>query len=115
MQGGAILGVLAVVFAVLGLTPSLTWIPEAPLLLIAAVLPAAILLVTGYRTYRATRDSISGLVSGAMAGALGGIAGGAAYVVYGKSAFNLVTGLLAGAIAGGFFGQIGAVGAQRRS
>jgi uncharacterized membrane protein len=115
LRGGAILGVLAVVFAVLGLTPSLTWIPEAPLLLIAAVLPAAILLLTGYRAYRATRDSISGLISGAMAGALGGFVGGAAYVFYGKSAFNVVTGLLAGAIAGGFFGQVGAVGAQRRS
>ena len=125
MWGGAIVGVFAVVFAVLGLNPSLdlgvvdgpdlTWIPEVPLLVIAAVASAAILLLTGFRAYRATRHTVSGLVSGAFAGVLGGIVGGVAYLAYGKSAFNVVAGPLAGAIAGGFFGAIGAVAARRRS
>jgi hypothetical protein len=114
-RGGVILGVAAIVFAVLGLTPSLSWIPEAPLLAIAGVVPLAILLITGYRAYAETRDTLSGLASGAIAGALGGVVGGIAYVAYGKSPVNLLVGLLAGAVAGGLFGQIGAVAALRRS
>ncbi|TMC52689.1 MAG: hypothetical protein E6J20_10895 [Chloroflexi bacterium] len=114
-RGGAILGAFAAVFAVLGLTPSLSWIPEAPLLAIAGVVPAAIILIVGYRSYTATRDTVSGLISGATAGALGGLVGGLAYVAYGKSPVNIVAGLLSGAIAGGLFGQIGAVAAHRRT
>ena len=114
-RGGAILGAFTVVFAVLGLTPSLSWIPEAPLLAVAGVVPAAIILLVGYRSYKATRDTVSGLISGATAGALGGLVGGLAYVAYGKSPVNIVAGLASGAIAGGLFGQIGAVAAHRRT
>jgi hypothetical protein len=46
-RSGAILASCAVVFAVLGLTPALSWIPEVPLLAAAVVIPVAILGWTG--------------------------------------------------------------------
>ena len=56
IAGGLLLALFAVVFAILGLTPSLSWIPEVPLLAGAVIIPVAILMVTGHRAYARTRD-----------------------------------------------------------
>jgi uncharacterized membrane protein len=103
-----------VVFAVLGLTPSLSWIPEIPLLLVAGLVPIVILTVTGYRAARTTGRIFLGLLSGAVAGAIGGTAGGVAYVIYGKPAVNIPIGLITGLVGGLVLGALGAVATRRR-
>jgi hypothetical protein len=96
-----LLAVFAVVFAVLGLTPSLTWIPELPLLGAAAVIPVAVLGLAGYR---------AGWRSASLAGAIGGIA----YFVYSKPIVNVAVGLLLGTVGGALIGVAGARWAPRR-
>ena len=115
LRAGLFLAACWLVFAVLGLTPSLRWIPEIPLLSISGVVPIAILGVAGYRAARATRQILAGLVSGAVAGAIGGAASGAAYVAYGKPALNIAIGLAFGLGGGVVMGAIGAAAARRRS
>jgi hypothetical protein len=115
LRAGLVLAACWLVFAVLGLTPSLRWIPEIPLLSISGVAPIAILGVAGYRAARATRQILAGLLSGAVAGAIGGAASGAAYVAYGKPALNIAIGLVAGLGGGVVMGAIGAAAARRRS
>lgn len=105
-MAGAVLAAFAVAFAILGLSPSLRWIPEIPLLLVAGLFPAVILTVAGYRT---------GAPSAALAGAIGGAVGGVAYVVYGKPALNIPIGVLAGIVAGAVLGAVGAMIARRRA
>jgi hypothetical protein len=102
---GALLAVFAVVFAVLGLTPSLAWIPELPLLGAAALIPLAILAVAGYR---------AGWRAASLAGAIGGAAGGIAYVVYGKSMVNVAVGLVSGTVGGALIGAASGRWALRR-
>ena len=113
IAGGLLLALFAVVFALLGLTPSLSWIPEVPLLAAAVIIPVGILLVTGHRAYAMTLDTVAAMLAGSLAGALGGLAGGVSYAVAGKSAVNVVAGLLAGAVGGGFLGWAGALLARR--
>jgi hypothetical protein len=103
-----------VVFAILGLTPSLRWIPEIPLLLVAGLVPIAILAVAGYRAAGATGQILPGMLSGAVAGAIGGVVGGVAFVVYGKSPFNIPTGLITGLVGGTAWGALGAATARMR-
>jgi hypothetical protein len=95
----------AVVFAVLGLTPSLAWIPELPLLGAGALIPVAILAVAGYR---------AGWRAASLAGAIGGAAGGIAYVVYGKAIVNVAVGILLGTVGGALIGAASARWARRR-
>ena len=113
VAGGLLLALFAVVFAILGLTPSLSWIPEVSLLAVAVIVPVAILLVTGHRAYARTLNVVASMLAGSLAGALGGLTGGVSYVVAGKSAVNVVAGLLAGVVGGGFLGCIGAMVARR--
>ena len=113
IAGGLSLALLAVVFAILGLTPSLSWIPEVPLLAAAVIVAMAILLVTGHRAYIRTLDVVAAMLAGSLAGAVGGLVGGVSYVVAGKSAVNVVAGLLAGVVGGGFLGWAGAMVARR--
>jgi hypothetical protein len=100
-----ILAVYAVAFAILGLSPSLRWIPEIPLLLVAGLGPTAILAVAGYR---------AGALAGAVAGAIGGATGGVAFVVSGKPVVNIPILLVAGLVAGLVLGALGVGAAQRR-
>ena len=112
--GGLLMALFAVGFAILGLTPSLSWIPEVPLLAAAVIVPVGILLVTGHRAYARTLDVVAAMLAGSLAGALGGLTGGVSYVVAGKSAVNVVGGLLAGVVAGVFLGWAGALVARWR-
>jgi hypothetical protein len=99
-----VLAAFAVVFAILGLSASLRWIPEIPLLLVAGLVPTAILVVVGYR---------AGALAGALAGAIGGGTGGVAFVVYGKPVINIPIGLVAGLVGGLALGTLGAIAGRR--
>ncbi|MDQ2950955.1 MAG: hypothetical protein M3R54_01685 [Chloroflexota bacterium] len=102
-QGGLALSVVAVALAIVGLAPAFTWIPEVPLLLVAALLPIAGLTITGRRG-AADGPVRHGAFAGALAGAMCGAAAGVCYFAFGKPFANLVIlpalGLLAGAIIG---------------
>ena len=43
VRWGLVLAAFAMTFGVLGLTPSLAWIPEVPLLVVGAVVPVLVL------------------------------------------------------------------------
>lgn len=113
LTGAVAVSVAAIVFAVVGLSPSLTWVPEVPLLAAAVLLPIAILGVAGFRAGARTRLVAAGALAGGMAGAVGGLVGGAAYVLFGKPALNIAVGLVAGALAGAGIGTIGALLSRR--
>ncbi len=85
VRGGIALSLAVILLAVLGLTPSLRWIPEVPLI-VAAI---------------------------AVAGGISGAVGGIAYVLFGKPLLNVVVGLLLGAIGGGVIGAGGGVLGRR--
>jgi hypothetical protein len=103
------MGVVAALFAVVGLTPSLAWVPEVPLLAAAVLLPVAIIGIAGFRAGARTRRVLAGALAGGMAGAIGGFVGGASYVVFGKPPLNIAVGLMAGAVVGGAIGTAGAL------
>ena len=107
------MAVVAILFAVAGLSPSLTWVPEVPLLAAAVLLPVAIIGVTGFRAGARSTRLPAGTLAGALAGAIGGFVGGVSYVVFGKPALNIAVGLVAGAIAGGAIGTTGALFSRR--
>jgi hypothetical protein len=115
VRAGAGLAAFAILFAILGLSPSLSWIPEVLLLTVAGVVPIALLTVTGYRAWKSFGSIRTGAIAGATAGAIGGFAGGAAYVVFGKPVFNVVAGTIVGVAAGGVLGAVGAMVAARRT
>lgn len=101
-----LLAAFAVGFGILGLTPSLSWIPEVPLLAAGVAGPVVILAVAGVRA--ASRSGLvrSGGLAGAVAGAMGGTAGGLCYLAYGKPAVNIAAGLLVGWLGGGLVGGL---------
>jgi hypothetical protein len=105
---------LAVVLAVLGLTPSLSWLPEVPLLAAAVLLPIAVYGLAGYRGGLGSGRLLTGLLAGALAGGISGIVGGGCYVVFGKPAVNLLAGLCLGVLGGAISGAMGALIALRR-
>jgi hypothetical protein len=110
---GSALAVFAVVFGILGLTPSLTWIPELPLLVVGAVVQVLLLAGAGWRARLRSGKRIGGFLAGALAGAMGGVAGGTCYVVYGKPALNLAVGLVVGVAAGFVIGGLAGVRAGK--
>ena len=97
-----------VILGVLGLSPSLTWIPEVPLLAAFALVPAAILGLTGARVGRLAGSVRAGSFAGAIAGAIGGCVGGLTYVAFGKPVVNVLIGLVAGLLGGGVVSTAGA-------
>jgi hypothetical protein len=115
VRAGAVLAAFAILLAILGLSPGLTWIPEVPLLTVAGVMPIAILTVTGYRAWSTSGSIVISAIVGATAGGIGGCAGGVAYVVFGKPVVNVVAGAIVGVAAGALLGAVGALVAARRS
>jgi hypothetical protein len=103
-----VLGVAAVVLGAAGLSPSFTWIPEALLLALFVLVPAAILGVVGYRAGSREKGVMPGALAGALAGAIGGAVGGLTYVAFGKPVLNVVVGMVGGALGGALVGAIGA-------
>ena len=86
-----------------------------PLLIIAGLAPIALLMVTGYRAWKRFGLIRIGVIAGATAGGIGGCAGGVAYVVFGKSAVNVVAGTIVGVAAGAVLGAAGAFVATKRT
>jgi hypothetical protein len=113
LTGGVAMGVAAVVFAVVGLSPSLSWVPEVPLLAVAVLVPIAAFGIAGFRAGARTSRVLAGALAGGMAGAIGGFVGGVSYVVFGKPALNIAVGLLAGAVSGAAIGTAGALLSRR--
>src|SRR5262249_10118511 len=111
--GALLLSACAIVLAVLGLTPGLQWIPEAPLLSAAVLAPVGICGVSGYRAARRARRVLPGAVAGALAGSAGGGVGGLGYVFFGKSALNVAAGIVLGLIGGAAIGAAGALFGQK--
>jgi hypothetical protein len=99
----------SILFAVVGLSPSLAWVPEVPLLSAAVLLPIAIFGIAGFRAAARTRLVQAGSLAGGLAGAIGGFVGGVSYVFFGKPALNVALGLAAGAVAGAAIGTMGAL------
>jgi hypothetical protein len=114
LRWGGVLGALAIVLSILGLTPSLAWIPEVPLLTAAVLLPAAALAMAGFSAGRRSGRASAGVLAGAVAGGIGGGVGGICYVLFGKPVFNVVAGLCLGLVGGGLLGGLGALVALRR-
>ena len=106
LRVGAALAVGVVILAVVGLTPSFSWIPEVPLLLTATLVPLLGFGFAGYRTTLTTRRASDGMVAGAAAGVVSGAIGGLAYVAFGKPMLNLIVGPLIGAGGGALVGAI---------
>jgi hypothetical protein len=104
IRGGVVLIVAAVVLGIAGLSPSLTWIPEAPVLAAFALVPLGVVAVTGYRTGMRIKRTSAGALAAALAGAAGGFAGGLTYMAFGKPAINVLVGVLAGALQGAIVG-----------
>ena len=114
VRSGLALGVCVIGLAVIGLTPALSFVPEAPLVSIAIVLPIVTFALTGSRAaVRAGRWS-DGALAGAVAGSISGGIGGIAYVVFGKSALNIVIGLALGAIGGAVIAGAAAITTRAR-
>jgi hypothetical protein len=105
---GVALAVCVVVLAILGLTPSLSWIPEVPLVGTAILLPVAAYGLTGFWQGRRSGRVVAGAVAGAVAGSISGAVGGLSYVLFGKSPVNVVVGLVLGAAVGAAVGAVGA-------
>lgn len=115
LRSGVLISLCAVALGVLGLTPALSWIPEAPLLGAAIVVPVAILVWTGFRSATQSGRLVAGPYTGVLAGAIGGCVGGIAYLIAGKPALNIAIGLLGGALAGAALGFAGALFGWRRT
>ena len=107
------MSVASILFAVVGLSPSLTWVPEVPLIAAAVLLPIAIFGIAGFRAAARTRVVSAGALAGSLAGAIGGFVGGVSYVFFGKPALNIAVGLVAGAVAGAAVGTVGALLSRR--
>jgi len=98
-----------VVLAVLGLMPSLAWIPEDPLLAAAILLPLAACGLAGFRAGARCGAIVAGALAGVVAGSIGGGVGGVSYVLFGKPLLNVAGGLLLGSVAGAAAGTAGAL------
>jgi hypothetical protein len=106
LRGAAVLAACVVVLAVLGLSPSLAWIPEVPLLATAVVVPVAVLGLTGYRAAQRDPRVLAGAIAGGLAGAISGAVGGVAYVAFGKPLLNLPVGVVVGLVGGATIGLL---------
>jgi hypothetical protein len=115
VRAGLALGLCVGVLAILGLAPSMSWIPEVPLLGVAILLPLAVYGLTGYRAGKRSGRTLAGAMAGSVAGAISGGVGGVAYVIFGKSVLNVAVGLLLGAVGGAIVGAAAARLSRRTS
>ena len=113
LRGGVALGACVIALAVLGLSPSMSWVPEVLLLTLAAVVPVAAFALLGRRVARRTGRVLAGAIVGGIAGAISGGIGGVAYVVFGKSVLNIGVGVVSGAIGGAVIAGVAAVLSRR--
>ena len=114
LLGGAILGVVAIAFGVLGLAPAFTWIPEALLLAALVLVPIGVAGAIGGRAGMHSGRVMAGTLAGLIAGAIAGCVGGLTYVAFGKPVLNVLIGTIGGALVGGLAGAAGAALDLRR-
>ena len=115
LRVGVVLAAAVVVLAVVGLTPSFSWIPEAPFLLVATLIPLLAFGFAGYRSASASHRALDGMIAGAVAGLLSGAVGGLSYVAFGKPLLNVFVGSVFGAVGGALVGAVAAFFALRRT
>jgi len=101
--------------AIVGLTPSLSWFPEVPLILTALLIPVLGYGLAGYRSASVSHQLLDGVIAGAVAGIISGAVGGMTYVVFGKPLLNAVVGPVVGAVGGSVVGGLAALVALRRA
>jgi hypothetical protein len=111
---GAALAICVVVLAILGLTPSLAWIPEVPLLAAGILIPLTAFALAGYRAGARSGRTAAGALAGGLTGAVAGTLGGLMYVAFGKPALNVAVGLVLGTAGGAMVGSIAALVRLRR-
>lgn len=112
-RAGVALGACVFVLAFLGLTPSMSWIPEVPLIGAAILLPLAAFGLTGYRAGKRSGTTIAGALASGFAGSISGGVGGVSYVFFGKPALNIAAGVLLGAAGGVIVGAAAALASRR--
>jgi hypothetical protein len=115
LRAGLALSACVVVLAILGLAPSMSWVPEVPLLGVAMLVPLAGYALTGYRVGKRSGRTLAGAIAGSVAGAMSGGVGGVAYLIFGKSVLNVAVGLLLGALGGAIVGAAAARLGRRTS
>jgi hypothetical protein len=111
---GVGLAVCVVGLAFLSLSPTLYWIPEAPLLAAGLLLPLTAFGLAGYRAGKRSGRLLVGALAGAVAGAIAGGVGGLSYVFFGKPVLNVVVGLMLGSVTGALVGAAAALVGRRR-
>jgi hypothetical protein len=112
---GGVIAVLVAALAIVGLTPSFSWVPEVPLFLTAVATPVLGYGLAGYRSASVSHQARDGVIAGAVAGAISGAVGGLSYVFFGKPMLNLVVGPVVGAAGGAIVGGLAALLAMRRA
>jgi len=100
ISGGISLAFAVVVFAVVGLGPWFTWVPDSVLIIAVAAIGVIDLARAGARGRALTGWVRDGASAAALAGAIAGFAAGACFVVFGKGVENLVILPAIGAVAG---------------
>jgi hypothetical protein len=106
VSGGLALSFVTVVFAVVGLGPWFTWLPEAVLIIGAGALALIQLGMTGSRA-RAVRGAVrDGAGAAAIAGAIAGFVAGICFVVFGKGLENVMILPVLGAVTGAAVGTV---------
>ncbi|HEV2033955.1 MAG TPA: hypothetical protein VGU71_07125 [Candidatus Dormibacteraeota bacterium] len=103
----------AVVLAIVGLSPSLSWVPEVPLLAAAALLPIAIFSVAGYRAGERARQVLAGTSRAVSPAPSAEVSGASPNVAFGKPVLNIAVGVLVGAVGGSAIGTAGALLGRR--
>ena len=102
---GISLSFAVVVFAVVGLGPWFTWVPDSVLIIAAAAVGVIDLARAGARGRALTGWVRDGATAAALGGAIAGVAAGMCFVVFGSGIANLailpVVGAVAGLVIGG--------------
>ena len=106
ISAGISLSFAVTVFAVVGLGPWFTWVPDSVLIISAAAVGVIDLARAGARGRALTGWVRDGASAATLAGAIAGFAAGACYVVFGQGALDLVIlpiiGAVTGLLIGGF-------------
>jgi hypothetical protein len=105
---GISLSFAVVVFAVVGLGPWFTWVPDEVLIIAVAAVGVIDLARAGARGRRLTGWIRDGATAAALAGAIAGVAAGMCFVLFGNGIENLVVLPLIGAVSGIGVGTIAA-------
>lgn len=91
VRSGLLLGGLIVGFAVLGIAPAFSTLPEAPLVALAVAVPVVGYVWTGFRARRKAGRFTAGALAGTLAGAISGTIAGLAYLALNQIFFDTVS------------------------